>query len=215
MTKKFAIPLLLTAALCLCACAKKNADNKTKTAEAVISAEDIRYVDGLLDNALRLKFLIMDYIMNNKVPPQNLDILNYPGISFMASEIARPDGSKKELVTGYIEKDKVYVRYEPTSFGKKGFPMLSVSPEKGISTTKASVQWANNVLTCVAPVDSTEANAACKRFKSKPDSSNPIMNYYNLDDVIPQEHKQQILAEVEQFIKTKTPPVEDSEPVNN
>lgn len=198
MFKKFTVPLIAVCVLFFAACSKsgqENADTK-----ATVAAGDTAYINNLFDTALKIKFFINDYMIKKNAWPDTLKVLAYPGMTFTATKTFDAQGKEKELITGILQEDKIYVRYEPTSFGKASNPMLSLSYTKDPSNDKASIQWINGVMSCAAYATSAEANAACKVLKSVPDHSNPLKNYYTVDDALTQEHKQAILAEVDDML---------------
>ena len=205
MIKKFIFPLLLVCAVCFCACSKDGGKTAGEdSAQISTKPESMAYINTLLDTTLKIKFFINDYMIKNNAWPETLKVLDYPGMTFISSQTFLPDGSQKELITGVLEDDKIYVRYEPTSFGKKGSPMLSVTHSKEFSKDMASIQWVNDVLSCVAYGTSAFSNEACKTLKKTVDHSNPLRNYYTLDDAVSQEHKMDILAQVDDMLTEVT-----------
>ncbi len=206
MIRKLALPLLIALTVCVCACAQKSETAEEGAAPA--SSEDafkpqsMEYINTLLDTALKLKFYINDYESKNNNLPETLKDLNYPAMTFVTHKITSPDGTERELISGSFDQENIYVRYEPTSFGKQGNPMLALTYGKDFSKDTASIQWANGVISCVAYGTSGFANATCKTFKKNPDNKNPLRNYYNLDNVITPEHKKALLSEVEEMISS-------------
>lgn len=213
MIKKLAIPFFLGLFLISAACSKPATENvvaedETISAESVVlpidpldsipsvpAPKDSSYIKGMLDTALKLKYYIIDYYAINRKFPENLKILNYPGLTFVSTNIALPDGKKKELITGYLKDENIYVRYEPTSFGKQENPMLSLSASREFSKDRANIQWINDVLSCVAYATSTIGNETCKQLKDSADTSNPLRTYYILDDMISEEKIDEISKE--------------------
>lgn len=206
MIKKIALPLIVSLALFITACAKKNepAENSapSSSSEDAFKPQSMEYINTLLDTTLKLKFYINDYESKHNTLPETLKDLNYPAMTFVTHKVNSPDGTERELVSGSFDQENIYVRYEPTSFGKKGNPMLALSYGKDFSKDTASIQWANGIISCVAYGTSGFANETCKTFKKTPDNKNPLRNYYNLDDVISPDHKKALLSEVEEMISS-------------
>lgn len=206
MIKKIAFPFIIALTVFICACSQKS-DTTENDAAAPAQAEafkpqNMEYINTLLDTALKLKFYINDYESKNNGLPETLKNLNYPGMTFVTHRVPLPDGMERELVSGSFDQENIYVRYEPTSFGKKGNPMLALTYGKDFSKDTASIQWANGIISCVAYGTSDFANATCKTFKKNPDNTNPLRNYYNLDNVISPDHKKALLADVEEMISS-------------
>ena len=206
MTRKLALPLLFALTVFICACAQKSETQEDAAVAAspadAFKPQSMDYINTLLDTTLKLKFYVNDYESKNNKLPETLRDLNYPGMTFVTHKVTNPDGTERELVSGSFDQENIYVRYEPTSFGKRGNPMLALSYGKDFSKDTASIQWANGIISCVAYGTSGFANATCKTFKNNPDNKNPLRNYYNLDDVISPEHKKNILSDVEEMISS-------------
>ncbi len=202
MIKKIALPLIIALTVWVSACSQKSEAAPSDSSSDAFKPQNMQYINTLLDTTLKLKFYINDYEAKHNNLPETLKDLNYPAMTFVTHKITSPDGTERELVSGSFDQENIYVRYEPTSFGKKGNPMLALSYGKDFSKDTASIQWANGVISCVAYGTSGFANETCKTFKKNPDNKNPLRNYYNLDEAISPDHKKALLSEVEEMISS-------------
>ena len=142
MIRKLALPLLFVFAIFVCACAQKDnsaTDGAATSSEDAFRQQNMEYINTLLDTALKLKFYINDYESKHNALPETLQDLNYPSMTFTTHKINTPDGNQRDLVTGSFDQENIYVRYEPTSFGKKGNPMLAVTYGNNVTDTASKI----------------------------------------------------------------------------